>query len=135
MKLTTAQIEICNTRNFPGVTIKGRTLTVTDADLFRAGLTAAVTEVSARPYHPNTARELFATKYLLSKFEALPADETTPEPEISEGATVYLIDDAEQIFKAMKINLDGSWQVYGGTGQFQRFRDFHPDRLTTRRKK
>jgi hypothetical protein len=135
MKLTPAQLEICTSRNFQGATIQGKTLTITDAVLFLADLTAAVADVSARPYHPATARELFATKYLLTKFEGLSKDETAPAVEIAAGVTVYLIKDPEQVFKVKKQNADGSWQVYGGLGQHQQFRDLHADRLTTRRKK
>ena len=135
MKLTTAQAEICASRNFQGATLKGRTLTILDPVLFLADLTAAVAEVSARPYHPAVARELFATKYLLTKFEGLPSDETAPPVEIAVGVTVYLVKDHEQSFKVKKQNTDGSWQVYGGSGQHQQFRDLRADRLTTRRKK
>lgn len=135
MKLTPAQAEICTTRAFRGATLQGRTLKITDATQLHADLVAAVAEVSARPYHPDTARELFATKYLLTKFEALSEEETAPDIEIAVGVTVYLLADREQSFKVKKQNLDGSWQVYGGSGQHQQFRDLHPERLTTRRKK
>ena len=133
MKLTSAQAEICQTRQFRGATIKGLVLDITDSTAFRLDLLAAVEEVSARPYHPNTARELFATKYLLTKFDGQVMGKTsTTSAEITVGATVYLRADRDQMFRVLKLNIDGSWSLYGGLGQQQKYRDIHTDRLTTK---
>jgi hypothetical protein len=136
MKLTAAQAEICATRQFRGADLKGTNLTITDLTTFRLDLLAAVEEVSARPYHPTTARELFATKYLLTKFDGeMLGKETNTPTEITLGATVYLKADREQTFKVIGQNRDGSWSLYGGLPQFQMYRNLHTARLTTRRKK
>ena len=136
MKLTAAQAEVCATRQFRGAELQGNTLTIVDSAAFRLDLLAAVEEVSARPYNPITARELFATKYLLTKFDGeVFGKETTTPTDIEVGMTVYLRSDRDQIFKVLGQNRDGSWALYGGLPQFQMYRNLHTPSLTTRRKK
>ncbi len=145
IKLTDAQLAIFQSRQLEGahvVRTEPITLEITDRELFTAQVTAAVEDIMTWKYSEETAREIFATRYLLRKLtgekpQTVQKEQAKAEPvsgTVEAGTLVYLIDDNDgQDFKVIKTNRDGSMQIYGGSTHYRQFRDFTTDRLTTTR--
>jgi hypothetical protein len=134
IKLTPAQADIVQARNLHGV-LTNSTLECDNLDLLVQQLEAAVAEVLTWEYTPAAAREIFATRYLLTKVQKFAA---TPQPVVTPievGATVYIIGDREQEFRVVQFNADGSAGLWGGTVQYASFRDIPVALLTTVRPK
>lgn len=133
IKLTPAQAEIAQRHHLQGFTPHTAHIDCDDINSLVAQLQPAYDEIMQRTYSENDAREIFATRALYAKLAKLADQPATPEPTpIEIGATVYLVGDRTAKYRVIKFNTDGSAQVYGGeSAQYQSFRDFRIETLTT----
>lgn len=137
IRITTAQQELHTRYTLNGATTNTTTLSIHDLDTYRNDLEALRDTLQLEPYTPTQGRYRFAALYLLKKINGHTTHTTTPVPTsdtMEIGQTVYLLHQNEgQTFRVQKINSDGSICLYGGTTQYQGFRDIRPADLTHKR--
>ena len=144
IKLTPAQLEMFTADSKWTGTLDGNHWHVEpdQVDQFMTELRNQVEHVQTLPY-AKFSRQIFATRYLLTKVEKMvssgdaasdmPTSAATIDGTLEVGTVVYLRGSHDESFKVMKYNVDGSVQVYGGTMSAKMFRDFRQERLTLKR--